>query len=109
MGIIGMVLGIVSLVLEFVSFILICDTPYSYYSLDNWLEGWLSPLIVCFVFSVTGLVLSIVGKSIASRRGCGNGPAKAGIICSAIALGFFVFLIVLGTMTYDLMYYDLRY
>lgn len=107
LGIVGMVLGILALFCMFMSFIFMTDTPSSYYGLDNWLESWVTGLTMSFIFSVTGLVLSIVGKSIASKRGCGNGPAKAGIICSAIALGFCVLFLIAGASIYAELYDDL--
>lgn len=102
-----MVLGILALFCMFMSFIFMTDTPSTRYGLDTWLESWVTGLAMSFMFSVAGLVLSIVGKSIASKRGCGNGPAKAGIICSAIALGFCVLFLIAGASIYAELYDDL--
>lgn len=44
---------------------------------------------------IAGIILSSIGNSKANEAGATNGPAKAGIICSAISLGLAVFFLIL--------------
>ena len=46
-----------------------------------------------FAVSVGGLVLSIIGATQSSKKGTGVGSAVAGIICSALAIVFFLFIL----------------
>lgn len=46
-----------------------------------------------FAVSVGGLVLSIIGAAQSSKKGTGIGSAIGGIICSALAVVFFLFIL----------------
>ena len=72
-GITSLVFGIISIVLCWIPFL---------------------PIVTGLV----GLILGIVGKSSASSAGRTNGVAIAGLICSAVMLGFYVFGLIIGLM-----------
>lgn len=53
-------------------------------------------LVLAFVFSLAGLIVSIIASNQSKAAGVENGPAKAGIILSII----FLVLGVIGTILY---------
>jgi len=52
-------------------------------------------LVLAFVFSLAGLVVSIIARGQSKRAGVPNGPATAGIIISIIGIVVYAIIIVL--------------
>jgi hypothetical protein len=68
--------------------------------------GILSLALFCLLYisipcAIVGLILGIAGKIASSRADSGNGPAAAGIVCSAIFIAIAILCI-----TYLSTYYD---
>ncbi len=51
-------------------------------------------LILAFVFSLAGLIVSIIARNQSKRAGVSNGPATAGIIISLIGIVVYVIAII---------------
>ena len=55
-------------------------------------------LVLAFLFSLAGLIVSIIARGQSKRAGVPNGPATAGIIISIIGLVIWVIAIIAGIL-----------
>lgn len=51
-------------------------------------------LVLAFLFSLAGLIVSLIARSQSKKAGVPNGPATAGIIISIIGLIFYIIAII---------------
>ena len=57
-------------------------------------------LVLAFLFSLAGLIVSLIARGQSKRAGVPNGPATAGIIISIIGLVLYVILIIVWVMLF---------
>ena len=55
-------------------------------------------LVLAFLFSLAGLIVSIIARNQSKRAGVSNGPATAGIIISIIGIVITVIVIIVSVM-----------